>query len=70
MMQEKKLKIVKYLRKRMLVCAVASWVFTTLILIIEDGGLRELIFLPIGAMALTLVYFKMNAIIKKLETIS
>ncbi len=48
---------------------IASWVFSTLILIIEDGGLREVIFFPIGAIAiaLTLVYFKMNTFIKKLE---
>lgn len=65
----RKLKIAKCIRSKMMFIVIASWVFSTLILIIEDGGLREVIFFPIGAIAiaLTLVYFKMNTFIKKLE---
>ncbi len=67
MIKEKNLKKVKCLRKQTLVCAVAAWVFVTLILIRKSGGLREFIFISIGAMVLTLVYLKMYAFIKKLE---
>lgn len=67
MIKEKNLKKATSLRKQTLVCAVAVWVFTTLILIKKSGGLREFIFISIGAMVLTLVYLKMYAFIKKLE---
>ncbi len=67
MMKEKNLKKATSLRKQTLVCAVAVWVFTTLILIKKSGGLIEFVFISIGAMVLTLVYLKMYAFIKKLE---
>lgn len=63
----RKLKIAKCIRTKMLLFSLAAWVFTTLILIIENGEMGELIFIPIGAIILTLVYFKMDAFIKKLE---
>lgn len=66
-MKEKNLKKATSLRKQTLVCAVAVWVFTTLILIKKSGGLIEFVFISIGAMVLTLVYLKMYAFIKKLE---
>lgn len=70
MIKIKKLKLAKCIRAKMLLFSVAAWVFTTLILIIENGELGELIFIPIGAAGLTVVYFKMNTIVKKLETMS
>lgn len=67
MIKLKKLKIAKCLRTKSLLFAMASWVITILILIIGNGKLNELIFIPIGAMALTLIYFKMNDYVKKIE---
>lgn len=66
----RKIEIAKCIRSKMLLFSIAAWVFTTLILIIENGELGELIFIPIGAVVLTIVYFKMNAFIKKLEAMS
>lgn len=67
MIKEKNLKTTKSLRKKTLLCAVAAWVFTTLILIKKSSGLREFIFISIGAIVLTVIYLKMYAFIKKLE---
>lgn len=67
-MKLNKLKTIKCIRSKVLAFAMASWFITLLVLLIENGGLRELIFFPIGAIILTLIYFKMNNYIKKLDT--
>jgi hypothetical protein len=66
----RKLKIAKCIKSKMLLFSIAAWVFTTLILIIENGELGVLILIPICAVALTVVYFKMNVFIKNLEAMS
>lgn len=70
MMEEKTLKNGKYLRTKTLLYSVVSGAFASAILIKENAEPRALIFIPIGVMALTLVYFKMNAFIKRLERMS
>jgi hypothetical protein len=66
-MIKNKIKIIKLIQSKVLLVAMAAWVFTFLMLLVENGQLRDLIFIPIGGAALTLVYFKMYAIIKKIE---
>jgi len=67
MIKVKKLKVAKCLRTKMLLFAMVTWVFTILSLILENRKPKELFFIPIGAMALTLIYFKMNDYVKKIE---
>lgn len=67
MIKVKKLKIAKCLRTKMLLFVMATWVFIILSLILENRKPKELIFISIGAMALTLIYFKMYDYVKKIE---
>jgi len=66
-MKEKKLTKARCLRKKTWLCVIAAGVFTTLILIKGSVGLREYIFICIGAIVLTVIYLKMYAFIKELE---
>lgn len=67
MIKVKKLKIAKSLRTKMLLFAFATLAFISLCLILQNRKPKELFFISIGAMALTLIYFKMYDYVKKIE---
>lgn len=66
-MKETIVKTAKYIRIRKLLYTLAFGLFAILILIKENSKLIALIFIPIGAIVLTLVYYKMYTFIKRLE---
>ncbi len=67
MKQEKVLKKANYLRKKILLFAIAVFIFIALILVKKRDGLREFIFISLGIMFLTLVYLKMYTYLKNIK---
>lgn len=56
------------MRFRVVVITMASLFISFLVLLIENDAGRALLFVPIGAIVLILVYFKVKACLKILET--
>ena len=67
-MKLSKSKTIKCIRFRAVVFTMAFLFISLLVLLIDNDERRALLFVPIGALVLIVVYFKVKACLKILET--